>query len=312
MWVVIICSPDGIDINADMRWRNGRHGFVLDLSRGVFDPARYEVVHTRTHADASRFVRRHHYSGTTKGGGQVFELHRGGALVGVAVYSQPGGPAVLRAWFPGHEKSALELSRLVLLDDVPFNGETWFLSRTRELLWREGYTSLVSFSDPMPRERLDGTIVLPGHVGVCYAASSAIYTGQTGSDFVYLFGDGTIMPARAIAKVRAYAAGAPDHVAKGWRYATDALVAHGAPLFMFAAGDPRAETWIADALRTLTRKVLHPGQHRYFWTRKGGARKDLERHLAKKNVPVLPYPKVTAEIVAARAAAAAQRQPVAA
>lgn len=282
------------------RWRDGRDGFVLDLDRGIFDPRGYEVVHAKKHGDAHAFVHDHHYAGTSKGGGVVFELRRGPLLVGVAIYSQPGGVAVLPAWFPGHEKTSLELSRLVLLDEVPFNAETWMLARTREVLWREGYTGVVSFSDPMPRDLADGDFIFPGHVGTTYGAASAIYTGTTGTETQWLFDDGTVFPLRCRTKIRAYAAGKPDRVCGGWRYSVKALVAHGAPPFTFAPGDEAAAAWCDQALGKFARRRIHPGQHRYLWAKKGGARRDLERHLDKLGVKPLPYPTVPPEIVAAK------------
>jgi hypothetical protein len=39
-----------------------------------------------------------------------------------------------------HKAEAVELGRLVLLDDVPANGESWFIARAFELLRARGYT----------------------------------------------------------------------------------------------------------------------------------------------------------------------------
>jgi hypothetical protein len=36
----------------------------------------------------------------------------------------------------------------------------------------------VVFSDPVERRRADGTVIMPGHVGVIYQASNAVYTGR--------------------------------------------------------------------------------------------------------------------------------------
>jgi hypothetical protein len=293
-----------------LRWDHGRDGFLLDLDRGLFDPSSHEVVHVRAHAEARAFVGTHHYSGTWKGGGQVFELRRRAKLVGVAVYSQPGGPAVLARWFPGHEKEALELSRLVLLDDVLFNAETWFLARTRELLWRLGYLGVISFSDPAPRDLAGGGFVFPGHVGTTYQAASALYVGRTKREAQWLFGDGSVFPLRCRTKIRAYARGAPPAVCQGWEYARDVLLARGAPPFTFAFGDAAAAVWCDVALGYLARARIHPGQHRYLWAKKGAARRDLERHLAATGIRPLPYPEVPPEIVAAKLLLAPRRAPV--
>ncbi len=294
--VVIAPEPPAVC----QRWRDGRDGFVLDLSRGVFDPTGYEVVRVRPQADAKAFVLRHHYARSMKGGGVVFELRRHAQLVGVIVYSQPGGPAVLGAWFPGREQEAVELSRMVLLDEVPFNAETYFLARTREELWREGYSGVVSFSDPMPRDLATGGFVFPGHVGTSYAAASAIYLGQSGRETQWLFADGSVFPLRCRTKIRAYAAGKPEKVRQGWAYSVEALIARGAPPFTFEPGDPAAVAWCDDALARFARQRVHPGQHRYLWAKRGGARRDLLRHLERKGIKSLPYPTVPPEIVAAK------------
>ena len=63
---------------------------------------------------------------------------------------------------PSLVKDAVELGRLVLLDEVPGNGESWFIARCFELLRREGIVGVLSFSDPVPRTTADGRKVLPG------------------------------------------------------------------------------------------------------------------------------------------------------
>ena len=70
----------------------------------------------------------------------------------------------------------MEIGRLVLLDNVPANGETWILGRCFELLQATGLRGVLSFSDPMPRRSvLSGSLVMPGHVGTCYQAVNDIY-----------------------------------------------------------------------------------------------------------------------------------------
>lgn len=286
--------------NVAQRWREGRDGFVIDMERGVFDPRGYEVVHARSHVEAKAFVERHHYSKTWRGGGEVFELRHGSEVVGAGTFAQPGGPAVLGAWFPGHEKTSLELSRFVLLQGVPFNAETWMMARARELLWREGYTGIISFSDPMPRDLASGGFIFAGHVGTIYAASSAVYTGQTREETQWLFADGTVFSPRLRTKIRAFGHGDPLARCAGWASAVEVLLAHGAPPFTFEHGDTRAVRWCDEALAKLARRRRHPGQHRYLWAKRGGARRDLDRQLDKKGVGQMPYPRVTPEILAAK------------
>lgn len=290
------------------RWRDGRDGFVLDLARGLFSSAGFEVVHTKRHVDPRAFVEQHHYSASWPNAIEVFELRRAAALVGTAIYSEPGGPAVLTKWFPGHEATSLELGRLVLLDEVAFNAETWFMARCAEVLWQEGYTNIVSFSDPMARETADGLVLTPGHIGGIYQGASAIYTGTTRREAQWLFADGTVFPSRCRTKIRAYAAGKPAKVCEGWRYAVKALLAHGAPPWTFEHGDARAAIWCDEALAALTTARVHIGQHRYLMPRRGAARRDLKKRLAVLKVKPKAYPKVDAAILIARARMNEQRR----
>lgn len=114
----------------------------------------------------------------------------GQALVGVAVLSVPMRAQVLTDVFDLEPYTeALELGRFVLTD-TPANAEFWMLSRVFELAADEGLRGLVSFSDPMPRQRevldiaTDGAIerrmetLTPGHVGVIYQATNGRACGR--------------------------------------------------------------------------------------------------------------------------------------
>jgi hypothetical protein len=78
-------------------------------------------------------------------------LHQGDELVGVAVFGVPSNEAVLTNVFPDLEpyRSTLVLSRFVLLDEVPGNGETWFLGQVFPAAADEGLRGVVSFADLM-------------------------------------------------------------------------------------------------------------------------------------------------------------------
>jgi hypothetical protein len=54
--------------------------------------------------------------------------------------------------------------------------ESWFLARCSRLAAEAGLRGLVMFSDPVPRTRTDGVVVMPGHIGTIYQASNAVYT----------------------------------------------------------------------------------------------------------------------------------------
>src|SRR5262249_3474031 len=126
---------------------------------------------------ARGFVETHHYSASYPAARWRFGLYCHGRLVGAAVFSHPSNDRTLTAVFPGKPTDSVELGRLVLLDEVPGNGESWFVARCFEQLKADGILGVVSFSDPMPRARVDGPVVMPGHVGTVYQALSAAYLG---------------------------------------------------------------------------------------------------------------------------------------
>ncbi len=255
------------------RWRNGR-----DSYRPAGEPIethRYAIAAIRGDVEARRFVEAHHYSRTYVAARFRFGLYRGPALVGVAVFSVPARQAAL-ACLPGDAAEGVELGRFVLLDDVPANGETWFLARAFEGLRAEGMRGVVSFSDPFPRDTADGRRVFPGHVGTIYQAFNAVHLGRSKPRAMQLWADGTALHPRALAKLRSRE--------RGWRYVVERLVERGAapPLSLGEGLDAWASTWV----ERLTRTVRHPGNLKYAWT----LRRRDRRHLPAS----LPYPKACA------------------
>src|SRR5262245_22283895 len=121
----------GLMEDRTLRWRNRSSSFrpAGELIR----TADYDVAAIATDREAKAFVERHHYSASYPAARFRFGLYRQAELVGVAVFSVPMSPAVL-AGFPGGASSSVELGRFVLLDDVPANGESWFLARCFEQL----------------------------------------------------------------------------------------------------------------------------------------------------------------------------------
>lgn len=250
----------------NQRWRSGRSSFRRPDE--PINPAAYEVAAIADDSTAKAFVHAHHYAASYPAARFRLGLFRAAVLVGVAVFSQPCNDLALR---PLPAESSVELGRFVLLDDVPGNGETWFLARAFDHLRREGLSGVVSFSDPMPRTDASGAVTFKGHVGTIYQAFNGVYLGRAREDTIRLLASGHVIHNRALAKVRAKV--------RGWRYVVDQLVANGASR---PEGDD-LRAWLDAELPRITRKVRHPGNHKYAWALDRAARKLLPE--------TKPYPK---------------------
>jgi hypothetical protein len=276
----------GTNGDAGQRWRDRQHSWRRPADGG-FDPARYGVAAIPDDTTAKDFVTRHHYSGAYPAAAHrfgLYDLDAGEQLAGVGVLSVPASRKVLSNVFPGLEpySESLELGRFVLLDEVPANGESWFLGQMFRLAAGQGVRGVVSFSDPLPRWAAgsDGDeprLVMPGHVGTIYQATNATYTGRGTERTLTLLRDGTVYSDRAKQKVR--------DQGKGHEYAEGILIARGAT-------PPRAGERPADALARMlaeagARQVRHRGNHRYAFTVGNRA----QRGRTVVDMDALPYPK---------------------
>lgn len=253
------------------RWRAGRDSYRP--AGEVIDPRAFEVAAIGEDRVAKAFVVDHHYSASYPAARFRFGLYLGAELVGVSVFSHPASDKVLTSVFPGVALESVELGRFVLLDDVPANGETWFLGRCFELLRREALLGVVSFSDPVARRRADGSVVFPGHIGTIYQAHNGLYLGRSTPRSLHLLPDGTVFSARTAQKIRSRD--------RGWRYSAAVLERHGAaPL----SPEEDAGAWLRLWLPRLTRPLRHPGNHRYAWA----LARRVRRHLPEAQA----YPKL--------------------
>jgi hypothetical protein len=269
-------------MTACQRWSPGGVPSWRRPQDGGFCPARYGVA-AIAEDPAREFVVSRHYSRSYPAAVRrygLFDLAAPGPeLAGVAVLSVPASKRVLTRAFPALEpyEQTLELGRFVLADEVPANGESWFLAQCSRLAAADGLRGLVMFSDPMPRTRADGTLVMPGHAGTIYQASNATYTGTATARTLTVLRDGTVLSDRAAQKIRKRECGHEG--------AERRLIAHGARVPR-AMEDPAA--WLADALASIgARKIRHPGNHRYLFTI--GTRR--ERMRVAIGLASRPYPK---------------------
>lgn len=238
------------------RWRERRDSYRPAGER--IRPELYDVAAIASDVVARTFVQAHHYSGTYPAARFRVGLYRAGELVGVAVFSHPCSNRVLTNVF--HRTPALEaveLGRFVLLDEVPGNGETWFLARAFDVLRAAGIRGVVSFSDPTPRTDAAGRVIFPGHVGTIYQAHNARFLGRGDARTLKLLPDGRVFSNRAEQKIRAGE--------RGWRYASEQLVAHGADVLEEGADRVARLEWLERWLGELARPLRHPGNLRYAW-----------------------------------------------
>lgn len=253
------------------RWRAQRSSYRP--AGEPIDTRAYEVATIDADNPAKAFVQSHHYSGTYVAARERFGIYRAADLVGVAVFSVPAQPLAL-ACVPGDARSRVELGRFVLLDDVPANGESWFLGRCFSLLRRAGYTGVVAFSDPAARTTQGGERIFGGHIGTIYQATNAAYLGRSKAETRRMLPDGTVIHGRALAKVR--------RRDQGYRYVVQRLCAHGAePL----GEHDDARAWVQRWVGQLCRPLRHPGNYKYAWA--------LERR-AHGRLTSKPYPKCAA------------------
>jgi hypothetical protein len=255
------------------RWRHHRASYRP--AGEPIDPTHYEIAPIPCDRAPRAFVAAHHYLRSYPAARWRFGLYRRETLVGVAVLSHPCSDRVLTSVFPGEASESVELGRFVLLDEVPANGESWFLARVIVALRREGLIGLLSFSDPVPRTTLDGRVIHVGHVGTCLQATShPVYLGRSTARTLRLLPDGRTLSERAIQKIRAGE--------RGWLAAAAALVRFGAAV----PGEDRA-TWLATWVPRLTRPLRHAGNHRFAWVLQPSSRA-LRRQLEAARQP---YPK---------------------
>jgi hypothetical protein len=124
------------------------------------------------------FVKEHHYSHGIHNGPMCYGLFDGLDLVGVCAFATPCSENVCASIFGiEYKRSVTELHRLVLLDRIPKNAESWFIVRALKQLKidRPYYNAVISFAD-----------ATQGHIGVIYQATNALYTGMSGKATFYL------------------------------------------------------------------------------------------------------------------------------
>lgn len=117
------------------------------------------------------FIKKYHYSRTCHNGPMTVGLFDGEELVGVCAFATPSSENVRASvWGAEFKDSVTELHRLVVLDRLPTNTESWFIVRALRLLKerKPHINGVLSFAD-----------TTEGHVGTIYQATNALYCGET-------------------------------------------------------------------------------------------------------------------------------------
>ena len=96
-------------------------------------------------------------------------MDKEGNALGALTYGKPASNQLcIGVCGKEYSSSVYELNRLILLDGLPKNTSTYFISRCEKLLAKEGNFIIVSYSDTGM-----------GHNGYTYQASNFLYTGAT-------------------------------------------------------------------------------------------------------------------------------------
>lgn len=271
-----------LSLAIEKRWRNRDERWV-NPDR-LFDPRGFGVEPI-LERDAKPFVLAHHYSGTFPAArcsiGLVHISPTGRReLAGVAVFSVPAQRAVVPHYTGLPENDGTELGRFVCVDDVAFNGESWFLARSFRLLreLKPNIRAIVSYADPLERrDACSGTLYKRAHWGQIYQASNALYAGRATARTLILTPNGSIVSERAISKIR--------NQERSHDYAERALLAAGADPRAFGE-DPSA--WLDRVLASPTfRRLRHPGNLVYVFGLDDSARTSIRT----ANPIVQPYPR---------------------
>lgn len=275
--------PFGPTWDKCQRWRNGRDSYRP--AGEVIDTSRYGVD-LLDEAKAKAYVIQHHYSHSYPAARVRVGLFRQDRflrpeLVGVAVFSVPMTQAAIPKYCGVAPAEGVELGRLVLHDDVPANGESWFLGRAFRLLagTLPEVKAILAYADPVPRYLADGTVVLPGHAGTAYSSHHGSYFGRGSPRTLILSRDGRVVSERMLSKLRA------DDQGAGYAYRS--LLALGAPR---RAPIESGTAYVTRALREGPFvRMRHPGNHVYGWAIGGR----LQRRWTERGFEEgLPYPKV--------------------
>jgi hypothetical protein len=250
----------GLDFSQCQRWRQGRERYRP--AGEVFDH-RHASVEIIDSATAKRFVQDHHYSASFPAarlsvGVFVKRPFEKEFLGGVSVFSVPMSQGVIPARLGVPPNEGVELGRLVLLDELEANAESWFVARAFRKL-RSALPEIkgvLAYCDPEPRMDQHGNLVKKGHIGTIYSALNARRGPCSRPRTLLLDPRGAVVSERAIQKLR--------NSESGMDYVERSLRESGLP-----------QRWIGESgsayIKRLVdenhlRRLPHPGNFSFTWS----------------------------------------------
>ncbi len=238
------------------RWRDRYGQWVCTAS--AFDKRWYSTDVVKD-GIAKRFIEQHHYSGslpaTRLNIGLFGNAGLRSELVGICSFTVPMNQNAIPKRLGVEPNAGAELGRLVLLDSVGFNGESWLVAKAFNMLKREkpSIRGIVSYADPIERRDGKGEIVKRGHLGGVYQALGARLQHSSAKRKLVLLPNGTIASERGLAKIRTRD--------QGWEYAERQLIRSG--LQPRHAGEQGLD-YLRRVMLPLQR-IIHPGNYAYAW-----------------------------------------------
>lgn len=168
--------------------------FHPDLSRQLFPVRRGDFqVRAVDFDDGKAFVMEHHYAkGMHNGPTALYGLWQGSLLVGVSAFATPVSEAVRSSVFGvQHKERITELHRVVLLDEIGHNAESFFVAQSLQAIKndRPDIWGVISFAD-----------TTYGHVGTIYQAVNAYWCGMAKGSTAYRDQTGRIRHRRQCGK----------------------------------------------------------------------------------------------------------------
>lgn len=246
----------------------------------LFDPSIHDVEFIGDNNVAAEFVKRHHYIKRCSPPAHRIGLYRRGTLAGVALFG-PSASTNAHNFVWGHttltQKTAVTFGRLVLINEVEGNGESWFMKRCFRLLASKGVVAVESCADPHPRTDEYGRVRFRGHLGIIYQATNGQHVGITNPSTIHLLPDGTVLSNRTEGKARNDESRGDDAISQ--------LVSHGARR---PDEGEDVKLWLVHWRGRLTRNMRHRGNYRYVWCLDRRRRREVMSPL-----PDLDYPKFT-------------------